>query len=170
MLVLTIILIFLILLYAVRIMNNEDLVKNNSKDNLTDKANIKNARKHFAKKKEYKYMLIASIITLIIVLICDFTSLEATIIDYFSYDFYAEKEMNKTLYLLPIYIFVIRQIIIEVKIGEFLLKYYKVDEPVLEENILKGILYKQKKTPPTPQQTNIKKEEIKQEEIPKKEN
>lgn len=135
--ILIIVLIFLILLYIVRISNNKDIIKQNSKDQITDKANIKNARKHFANKKTFKYLLLLTILLTIVFLISDFTSIEAEVIDYFALDFYQEQEFNRILYLIPIYIIVVRNIILEVKMGEFLFKYYKVDEPVLDESLLK---------------------------------
>ena len=73
----------------------------------------------------------------LVFLISDFTSIEAEVIDYFALDFYQEQEFNRILYLIPIYIIVVRNIILEVKMGEFLFKYYKVDEPVLDESLLK---------------------------------
>lgn len=135
--ILIIVLIFLILLYIVRISNNQDIIKQNSKDKITDTANIKNARKHFSNKKTFKYLLLLSILLIIFFLISDFTSLEAQIIDFFAYDFYEEQDFNKLLYLVPIYIIIVRNIILEVKMGEFLFKYYKVDEPELDESLLK---------------------------------
>jgi Ca2+/H+ antiporter len=135
--ILIIVLIFLILLYIVRISNNKDIIKENSKDQITDNANIKNARKHFANKKTFKYLLLLTILLTIVFLISDFTSIEAEVIDYFALDFYQEQEFNRILYLIPIYIIVVRNIILEVKMGEFLFKYYKVDEPVLDESLLK---------------------------------
>lgn len=141
-LILYIILILLILILIARISNNQDLINNNSKDKLTDHANIKNARKYYNQKKTFQYLLLATIISLLIIIICDFTSIDATIIDYFSYNIYKEQQTSRTLYLIPIYIFLIRQIIFEVKIGDFLLKYYKTTEPELEENLLKTLLYK----------------------------
>lgn len=153
--VLIIILIFLILLYIVRISNNKDIIKENSKDIITDKANIKNARKYYSKKKLFKFLLYISILILIVILLCDFTDIEYQIIDFFSTDFSTEQDINKQLYLLPIYILVIRGIILEVKVGDFLFKYFKVEEPILEENPLKSILYKK----PKPDKQNIQKEQ-----------
>lgn len=170
MLILTIVLVFLVLLYLVRISNNQDLIKENSKDKITDTANIKNARKYFSNKKTFKILLALTIISLIIIIICDFTSIEAKVIDYFAYNYYKEEKLDRTLYFLPLYLIVIRQIILEVKIGDFLFKYYKVDEPVLEENLLKMLLYKKspqlnpqptKETPKENKEEN--KEEIKEE-------
>lgn len=159
-LIVYIILLLLIIIYIVRISNNKDIIKENMKDPITDKANIKNARKYYAKKKTFKYLLIAAIAILTIFILWDFTDLEVGIIDYFSYDIYKEQEFNRALYLFPIYIFIIRQIIFEVKVGDFLFKYYKVDEPVLEENLLKTLLYKkpQQAKPTTQEKTNENKE------------
>ena len=137
--ILIIVLVFLILLYIVRISNNKDVIKQNSKDSITDNANIKNARKHFSNKKTFKYLLLLAILLTIVFLISDFTSIEAEIIDYFALDFYQEQEFNRILYLIPIYIMVVRNIILEVKMGEFLFKYYKVDEPELDESLIKTI-------------------------------
>lgn len=153
--VLIIILIFLILLYIVRISNNKDIIKENSKDIITDKANIKNARKYYSKKKLFKFLLYISVLILIVIILCDFTDIEYQIIDFFSTDFSTEQDINKQLYLLPIYILVIRGIILEVKVGDFLFKYFKVEEPILEENPLKSILYKK----PKPDKQDIQKEQ-----------
>lgn len=139
-----IILVILILILMARISNNDDLIKNNSKDRRKDLANMRNARKFYSTKKTFKGLLLVAIIILAISLIWDFTSLEVGFIDYFATDIYKEEPFNRSYYLIPIYILVIRQIIIEVKVGDFLFKYLKVDEPVLEQNLLKTLLYKKK--------------------------
>ena len=139
-----IILVILILILMARISNNNDLIKENSKDKPKDFANMRNARKFFSNKKTFKGLLLAALIILIISLIWDFTSLEVGFIDYFATDIYKEEPFNRSYYLIPIYLLVIRQIIIEVKVGDFLFKYLKVDEPVLEQNLLKTLLYKKK--------------------------
>ena len=157
-LIVFIVLILLVLILITRILNNQDLIKNNSKDKLTDTANLKNAYKYFRKQKTFNLLFIVSLLSLIILIISDFTSIDANIIDYFAYDIYKEQELNRLLYLIPIYGFVTRQIILEVKIGDFLLKYYKVDEPVLEENLIKTILYKK------PKQTNLHNNQVTQKE------
>lgn len=144
-LIIYIILVFLILILAARISNNNDIIRENSKDKRKDLANMKNARKFYSTKKTFKIMLIAAIIILGISLIWDFTSIEVSIIDYFATEIYKEEPFNRQYYLIPIYILIIRQIIIEVKVGDFLFKYFQVEEPVLEQNLLKTILYK--KTP-----------------------
>jgi hypothetical protein len=158
-LIVYIILVLLIIIYITRKSNNNDIIKENCKDKLTDIANIKNARKYYSKKKTFKYLLIAFFITLIGLLLCDFTKIDINLINYFAYEIHQEQEINKNLYLVPIYLLIIREIILEVKIGDFLFKYYKVEEPVLEEGLLKTLLYKK----PVKQQTtkSEKKEESK---------
>lgn len=141
---LIIILVILILLVIVRYSNNMDLVKNNSKDINLDKLNVKNARKYFNKQKTFVVLFWVAIFSFIAILFCHQTRIDTIIIDYFSIGFYEEQEFNKALYLFPIYVLVIRELIIDVKIGDFLFKYYKVKEPELEEGLLKAILFKKK--------------------------
>ena len=137
-------LICLIIIEMIKKSNNDDLIKENCKSQ-EQYENIKNAKKVFHQTKTANFLLILAIATLIIFILCDFTSIEATIIDYISADFFDETKFDRTLYFVPFYILIAREIIIQVKIGEFLLKYFNVKEPVLEENIIKTILYKKKK-------------------------
>lgn len=166
MILLLIILILLILVYMVRVSNNEDIIKNNLKYE-TDKTNIKNAKKHFSKSKASLILTFASIIVLIVFIIMDFTSIDAQIIDYFSTDFYKEQEFERMYYFLPLYVIVGNAIYIQVRTGDFLLKYFKTQEEEFEIKINKekimGLLYKKKTT------TDTTSEENKQEELPKEE-
>lgn len=138
-----IILALFIIIYTIKQSNNEDIIKENckSKEQL---ANINNAKKVFSKTKVSNIVLILDLLILIIFLICDFTSLDAQIIDYISSDFYTESDFDRTLYFIPIYIYIARLIYNQVKYGEFLLKFFNVKEPVLEENLIKTLLYKKK--------------------------
>ena len=88
-----IILIFLILLCIVKVSNNNDLIKANVKTP-EDNANVKNAKKVFRKAKYFIFMLVLSIIILISVMLCQFTTIDTFIIDYFSTDFYKEDFFN----------------------------------------------------------------------------
>ena len=81
---------------------------------------------------------------LIVLLLSQYTDIDKYIIDYLSTEFYQEKALDTTLYYIPIYIIIMRFIVIEVKVGDYLYKYFKVEEPHLEENPLKSILYKKK--------------------------
>lgn len=160
---LIIVLALLIGVYWIKNNNNEDIIKENCKSK-EDLANINNAKKVYSKTKISTTLLILTFTSLIIILLANFTDIDRAIIDYFSNEFYYEEEgFNYYLYLLPIYIYISRIILNEVKLGEFLLKYFKVDEPVLEENIIKTLLYKKKitnkKSPKETQSEQITKEE-----------
>lgn len=158
------ILIILILILLIKISNNHDIIKQNSKDE-NNKANIKYAKKYYTKTKTSIILLIISTLSLIILLVCNYTDIDKYIIDYFSTQFYEEKTFNTNLYYIPIYIYIARCIIIQVNIGDYLYKYFKIEEPQLEENLLKSILYKK------PQQ-EVKNENINNEQIniPKEKN
>lgn len=140
-----VILIFLVLLIFIRDSNNNDIIRENCKSQ-TDLDNIINAKKTFNKTKLSTILLIIAIIIFILLLVCNFTNLDDFLIDYFSIELYEQKEFDYNLYFIPVYIIIVRQILIEVKTSEFLLKLYQVAEPVLEENPLKSLLFKKKKS------------------------
>ncbi len=141
------ILLCLIVLYIIKLNSNADVIKENCTTD-SDAVNIKNGQKVFYKSRESIILLVAFFLSLGICLIFNFTNIGYAIIDYFSIDFYDHGKFNYTYYLIPIYILVIREIIVQVKIGDFLYKYFKVQEPELENGALKsmvmGILYKKK--------------------------
>lgn len=141
-----IILALLIITCALRICNNEDLIVKNCKSE-TDLANIKNAKKVFRKMKTYKYLLILFYLSIIILLICAFTDFDTKIIDFISTEFVYEEDMvfNNNYFFIPVYILVIRELLIQVKIGEFLLKYFNTEEEQPQEINLKALLYKKPK-------------------------
>lgn len=141
-----IILIILVLLVLIRDSNNNDIIRENCKSQ-TDLDNIINTKKTFGKTKLSTILLLLSIVVSLLLLVCNFTKIDDSLIDYFSFELYEEKEFNYNLYFIPAYIFIIRQILIEVKTSEFLLKLYQVTEPKLEENPLKSLLFKKKKSP-----------------------
>lgn len=143
---LIIILIMLFFLVYIRISNNNDLIYNNTKDE-TDIANINNAKKVFRKSKTANNLFLASLLLLIILMICNFTDIDYKIIDFVAIDFVDELEFDYYLYLIPIYILAIREVFIQVKIGEFLLKYFKVEEVEIKitEEVIKPLLYKKPK-------------------------
>lgn len=160
--VLILILIFLVLMLFAKISTNKDTVKQACKTE-QDKANVKNARKVYSTAKEAYVLLAASIISLIAVILMRTTNIIYIVKDYVSADF-VEKNQSISVYcyLIPIYILVCRQIVIEVKISEFLYKFFNVEEQVLEENPLKNLLYKKAPTKnqkkPTPAPTPVKEE------------
>lgn len=141
-----VILFFLVVLVAIRISNNNDLINTHSQ-NEQDLANIANAKKVFRRSKTSNYILLGTILLLAILLLCNFTDLDYKIIDYVAIDIVEEPEFNNYFYFVPVYLLVIREIFIQVKIGEFLLKFFKVEEQELniKEEVLeplKSTLYK----------------------------
>lgn len=143
--VLILILAFLILICVVKVLNNDDIAKQCIKTE-KDKANIKNARKVYSTGKESLVFLITAIVSLIVIMLLNFTNIEYAIKDFISTEIISpEKHFSYYYYLIPIYILVCRQIMIEVKISEFIYKFFNVEEPELEENLVKTLLYK--KTP-----------------------
>lgn len=153
------ILLCLIVLYIIKLNGNVDIIRENCTTD-SDAVNIKNGQKVFYKSRESIILLIAFFLTLGICLIFNFTNIGYSIIDYFAIDFYEPGKFNYGYYLVPVYILVIREIIVQVKIGDFLYKYFKVKEPELEDGALKsmvmGILYKKK--PDNSDNKNEKKE------------
>ncbi len=138
------ILIFLILICVVKISSNLDLVKNNSKTS-EDKANYRNAVKFYNTSNYALGILVLAIIIIIVLVICQFTELDTVVINYFKVDFYTEDFFKSIYYYIPAFMLVIRQIIVEVKISEFLYKYFKVtEEEVDTKDLVRNILYKKK--------------------------
>jgi len=147
--------ILLILLFFVaflRISNNNDIIKKNNKTTV-DTANIKNALSHYQKSKASIISLIIIIILFIACILCEFTDIETTIIDALSTEIIGTVELDRIFYLLPFYLLGIREILIQVQYGEFLLKYYNDKEEIVNINFkkinLKSILYKK----PSPKKT-----------------
>ena len=146
---LIIVLIFIILLYLVKVSNNKEVIKKNCKTDY-DKANIKNAKKVYSKSKLSIILLVLSLVSLIVLILCQFTNIDAIIIDYFMTDFYEEKAFNYNLYLIPAYIIICRETLIQVNLADYLFKYFKVEEEQIEgKELIKSILYKKKKSQPT---------------------
>lgn len=133
----------LVVLYIVKLNANAEVIRDNCKTD-SDAVNVKNGQKVFSKTRVANILLILCILSLVVCLLFNFTNIGHMVIEYFSYDFYKPKDFNYYFYLVPVYIFIIREIIVQVQIGDFLYKYFNVKEPELEENLLKSILYKKK--------------------------
>ena len=157
------ILVLFIIILIVKYLTNKETIYNNCQ-NENDLANIKYARKYYTKTRTSYVALIFSLVALIVLLLSQYTDIDKYIIDYFSTDFYQEKPLDTTLYYIPIYILVMRFIVIEVKVGDYLYKYFQVEEPHLEENPLKSILYKKK---PVEKETNLTSETTDKKQITK---
>ncbi len=146
-----VILIFLVLVCLVKVSNNHDLIKANCKTPEAT-ANVKNAKKVFNREKYSIAFFAIGVLLIIFIVICQFTTLDTIIINYFSADFYTEDFFNSYLYYIPAFILVSRKILVEVKMSEFLHKYFEVvEEEISSAEVLKSILYKKKPaaTPPS---------------------
>lgn len=144
--VLILVLAALVILYLVKLTGNAEIIEQNCRTD-SDAVNVKAGQKAFYKTRESVILLVAGIISLILCVICHKTNLANWLIDYISFDFYEYKEFNMYFYLVPVYCFVIRGIIAQVKIGDFLYKYFNVKEPELDMSvgdIVKSLLYKKK--------------------------
>lgn len=139
-----ILVIVLILLFGVcyiKYIGNKELIKNNCKTEI-DKENAKNARKVYSSTKTTKALLILSFVSLVIVFLLKFTDIDYIIRDFISADLIEKRNISYLTFLIPFYILISRQIIIEVNLGDFLYKFFNVEEPQLEEGAIKSLLKK----------------------------
>ena len=137
-----ILVIVLILLFGVcyiKYIGNKELIKNNCKTEI-DKENAKNARKVYSSTKTTKALLILSFVSLVIVFLLKFTDIDYIIRDFISADLIEKRNISYLTFLIPFYILISRQIIIEVNLGDFLYKFFNVEEPQLEEGAIKSLL------------------------------
>lgn len=139
-----IILVFILIICIVKIISNNDIAKEHAKTPEAI-ANVKNAKKVLSRAKYSIILLIAAIVLTILILISKYTEIDTAIIEYFSTDFYRKDFYNPKFFYIPAFILVSRQIIVEVKISEFLHKYFNlVEEEVDTKELLKSVLYKKK--------------------------
>ena len=136
-----------------RMSRNDDLIKKNNKT-IVDTANVKNAKKYYHNSKAATISLLIGIAMIVFCILCEFTDIETKFIDAFSTDFVETKELNRKLYLIPVYYLIAREIIIQVKISEYLQKFYndkEKEEKITMEDLkkidLKKVLYKPVKKP-----------------------
>lgn len=131
-----------------RMSKNKDLIKKNNKT-IVDTANVNNAKKYYHNDKAATISLLVGIAMIAFCILCEFTDIETSFLDAISTDFVETTELSKKLYLIPVYYLLAREIIIQVKISEYLQKFYNDKEP--EEKItmedlkkidIKKILYK----------------------------
>jgi len=138
--------VLLIIIFIVKRSGNKDIIDQKVKTD-SDKANAKNAYKVYQNDTTEKILFYLTIISLIVIILCHFLNIDHYIRDYISADFIERRkvsEFNLLYYLLPCYLFITRLIIIEVRVGDFLYKYFNVEEPELKENIIKTLLIKKK--------------------------
>jgi Na+(H+)/acetate symporter ActP len=147
MILLLLIFILLVLIYIVRISNNNDIIKNNAKT-VEQMQIIKAEKKKQHLTKVSKALTAISIISLIVFILMDFTSIDYIVMDYFATDFVTEQEFDRLLYFIPAYVMITNLIYTQVNIGDFLLKFFKTQEEEMDIKINKdaimGLLYKKK--------------------------
>ncbi len=139
--ILVLVLVLLVGVCYIKYMGNKELIKNNCKTEV-DKDNAKNARKVYSSTKTSKALLILSFVSLIIVFLLKFTDIDYIIRDFVSTELIERRSISYLAFLIPFYILVSRQIIIEVNLGDFLYKFFNVEEPQLEEGAIKSLLFK----------------------------
>lgn len=143
-----VILIFLVLLCFVKISNNNDIIDAKC-ETVEDQANVKNAKKVFSRARYSIIMLIISIFFILLIIICQFTNLDTIVINYFSVDIYQADFFNANYYYIPIFLLISRQILLEVKLSEFLHKYFEVkEEEISTKEVIHNLLYKPKEPDP----------------------
>ena len=163
MLILTIVLIALFIVMYGRISKNNDLIKKNNKT-IVDTANVKNAKKYFHNTKIATITLLIGVFILLFCIVCEFTDIETNFIDMFSTDIIENIELDRKFYFFPLYFLIAREIYIQVKISEYLQKFF--DDHEIEEKIdlksidIKKILYKPAKPKPEDPNKVIRTNEI----------
>ncbi len=163
MVLLTILAIALILVMFGRMSKNNDLIAKNNKT-IVDTANVNNAKRFYHNNKGATISLIIGIILILFCIICEFTDIERRILDFLSTDFVYEAQLDRKFYFIPVYFLITREIYIQVKISEYLQKFF--DDKEKEEKIdlkninIKKILYKPAKPQPEDPNKVIRTNEI----------
>lgn len=151
-----ILIIFIFLIYLVRKSNTEDLIK---QANLTTDQQKNDLEEKTIKYKTTKFsclLFTIALISLVTIASIRLTSIETKFLDYFGTGI-NHKEMIIPIiwYITPFFILVIRGILIEVHVGDYVLKTYNLKEEEIDTkealNTVKGLFYKKAPTStPTP--------------------
>lgn len=137
----------ILFLYIIRRSNTSDLVKqaNINTDEDIDKYNeavllIKSTRFSIV-------LLVATLLSIIVIALIRHTTIELFFLNYFGTGIFRDdKTISFTYYALPFFILIIRGIIIEVNIGDYIKKNYALtEEEISVKDAAKKILFKQKK-------------------------
>ena len=137
----------ILLLYVVRRSNTSDLYK---LANITTNEQIKNYDDSILVIKSTKFsclLLLCALISLITITLIRHTKIELFFMNYFGTEIYRDDiSINFAWYALPFFIIIIRGIIIEVNIGDYLKKNYNLtEEEISAKEAVKGLLFKPKK-------------------------
>jgi hypothetical protein len=131
----------ILLLYVVRRSNTSDLYK---LANITTNEQIKNYDDSILVIKSTKFsclLLLCALISLITITLIRHTKIELFFMNYFGTEIYRDDiSINFAWYALPFFIIIIRGIIIEVNIGDYLKKNYNLtEEEISAKEAVKGL-------------------------------
>ena len=137
----------ILLVYIVRRSNTSDLYK---LANITTDEQVKNYDDSILVIKSTKFsclLLLCALISLITITLIRHTKIELFFMNYFGTEIYRDDiSINFAWYALPFFIIIIRGIIIEVNIGDYLKKNYNLtEEEISVKEAVKGLLFKPKK-------------------------
>ena len=137
----------ILLLYIVRRSNTSDLYK---LANITTDEQIKNYDDSILVIKSTKFsclLLLCALISLVTITLIRHTKIELFFMNYFGTGIFRDDiSIHYVWYALPFFIIIIRGIIIEVNIGDYLKKNYNLtEEEISAKEAVKGLLFKPKK-------------------------
>lgn len=154
---------FIFLIYLVRKSNTDDLIK---QANITTEDQKNKLEEETLKYKTTKFSCLLfsiALISLVAVAAIRLTSLEVAFLDYFGTGI-NHKEIHIPLiwYITPLFVLVVRGIIIEVNLGDYVLKTYNLKEEEIDAkealNSIKGMFYKKTPTPVATVETQVTQE------------
>lgn len=137
----------ILLLYVVRRSNTSDLYK---LANITTDEQINNYNDSILTIKSTKFsclLLLCALISLVTITLIRHTKIELFFMNYFGTGIFRDDiSIHYAWYALPFFIIIIRGIIIEVNIGDYLKKNYNLtEEEISAKEAVKGLLFKPKK-------------------------
>lgn len=146
---------FIFLIYLVRKSNTDDLIK---QANITTDDQKNKLAEESLKYKTTKFSCLLfsiALISLVAIAAIRLTSLEVAFLDYFGTGInHKEVYISPIWYITPFFVLVIRGIIIEVNLGDYVLRTYNLKEEEIDTkealNSIKGMFYKKAPATTTP--------------------
>ena len=138
----------ILFLYIIRRSNTSDLVKQ-ANINTDEDINKYNEAVLLIKSTRFSViLLVATLVSIIIIALIRHTTIELFFLNYFGTGIFREDQtIAFTYYALPFFILIIRGILIEVNIGDYIKKNYALtEEEISVKDAAKSILFKPKKT------------------------
>ena len=137
----------ILFLYIIRRSNTSDLIK---QANITNDEEINKFEEAvlLIKSTRFSVLLLAiTLISIIVIALIRHTTIELFFLNYFGTGIFRDdKTISYTYYALPFFILIIRGIIIEVNIGDYIKKNYALtEEEISVTDAAKSILFKPKK-------------------------